>query len=170
MGWFSRSEIETQNETLKADNERLKADLAAAQSQTTTATELTQELATAKEELESCKAALSTEESAHEATKSELHSAKAACLPGAIAETITAAFALEDTDENKATREANKPITDAVQAEVSRQVAATGRPPVEFTEKDRNKSETKTATRAEFNAMTPHARAEFIKNGGRPID
>lgn len=173
MGWFSRSEIETQNEALKSDNERLKADLAAAQSQTETAAEITQKLAEASEELESCKSALSNEESAHAATKLKLEEAVAAITPEKTAERIAAAITLsaeEVTDETKDAHEANKPILEAVQAEVSRQVALTGRPPLAISDGKERESHSDAPHLDKFNSLTGAEATAYFKEHKKAIN
>ena len=163
MSWFSRSDLEAKNTALEQENETLRSDLQAAQEAANVVPALTQQVSDLTAEVTAAEAKLKEEQEAHGTTKKALEDTEAKLKPEGIAATV--ATALEKPDD-----EANKPIIDAVQAEVSRQVAATGRAPVNTKTEEAAGGGTKTITRAEFGALSPAKRNAFIREGGKLTD
>lgn len=165
MPWISRAELDKKN----AELESLREENASLKDEDGNATRIG-EMESALEAMDSD---LKAEKKAHEVTSGKLASADIALAearsPQVVAASVVAALTPpEKKEEADAHAEANKPILDAVQAEVSRQVAATGRPPVNI-ETERS-CETATISRAEFNALSPAKRNAFMRKGGKLKD
>jgi len=156
MSWFSRNELADKVTALEQENLSLQADLEAAQAAETQVPALTQEIAGLKEDLQSAREALTTEESAHAATKQELIETSAKLEPAAIAERITAAATSED--------EADTPINEAFDKEVTNRIVAAGHPPLNTAKAEEEENVT-TMTRAAFNALDHSQRNATIKSG-----
>lgn len=159
MSWFSRNELADKVTALEQENLSLRADLEAAQSGENQVPVLTQEIAGLKEDLESARQALTTEESAHAATRQELTAATAKLEPAALAERITAAANSED--------EADAPVKEAVEREVTNRIVASGHPPLDTAKAESEDVTRNKLSRDAFNSLSPVEKNTFMRNGGK---
>ena len=159
MSWFSRNELADKVTALEQENLSLRADLEAAQAGENQVPALTQEITGLKEDLESARGALTAEESAHEATKQELTAATAKLEPAALAERITASANSED--------EADAPVKDAVEREVTNRIAASGHPPLNTAKAENEEATQNLLSRAAFDKLDHAQRDTFMKSGGK---
>lgn len=158
MSWFSRNELADKVTALEQENLSLRADLEAAQAGENQVPALTQEITGLKEDLESARGALTTEETAHAATRQELTSATAKLEPAALAERITASANSED--------EADAPVKEAVEREVTNRIAASGHPPLNTAKAEGEEVARGAISRATFEALSHADRAAHIADGG----
>jgi outer membrane murein-binding lipoprotein Lpp len=156
MSWFSRNELSDKASTLEQENDSLRADLQAAQTEAAKVPELTQEIASLKDDLESINGELATSETALADANKAKESAEESAKPEAIE-----AKALELV----ASAESPETIANAISAKASEMLAAAGHAPVEITET--GESGDHTMTRKAFNALSPRAKSDFSKSGGK---
>jgi hypothetical protein len=159
MSWFSRNELADKVTALEQENLSLRADLEAAQAGENQVPALTQEITGLKEDLESAREALTTEESAHAVTRQELTATSAKLEPAALAERITASVNSED--------EADAPVKEAVEREVTNRIVAAGHPPLDTLNAEREHEQFAKMSRDSFNNLSHPKRNAFIREGGK---
>ena len=105
------------------------------------------------------KAEVESEKTAHSATRKELADAAALLEPVKLAERITVSANSED--------EADAPIKEAIEKEVTNRIVAAGHPPIDTSNAEREQEAKQVLSSEAFNALSHHQRNEFIRNGGK---
>lgn len=162
MSWFSRNELADKVTALEQENLSLRADLEAAQAGENQVPALTQEITGLKEDLESAREALTTEESAHAATRQELAAISAKLEPAAIAERITASVNSDD--------EADAPLKEAIEKEVTNRIVAAGHKPLDTIQAEQEEANHLKMGREAFNSLSSVEKNAFMRNGGKLTD
>lgn len=162
MSWFSRNELADKVSALEQENTSLRADLEAAQAGENQVPALTQEIAGLKEDLQSVRDALAAEETAHAATRQELSAATESLAPEKLAERITAAANSED--------EADAPVKEAVEKEVTNRIVAAGHKPLDTLQAEQEEAKHLKMSRNAFNSLSPVEKNAFMRNGGKLTD
>lgn len=105
------------------------------------------------------KAETEAEKEAHEATRKELTQASALLEPAALAERIVASVNSED--------EADAPVKEAVEREVTNRIVAAGHPPLDTLKAEREHEQFAKMSRDSFNNLSHPKRNAFIREGGK---